>query len=119
MEESMAFPNPGKLPSNTPLAALGFTPAQLAKMTPAARRLTKGDLISLQKWDANGGKGAAPDHLTIADLKSLQSAIGSPKIFVARAKAMRRADGGTSYCCCCSPCCTCTAAAEISPIRFA
>ena len=112
----MAFPAPGSLPKNTPLTGLGFTAAQLAKMTPAARKLTKGELVALQKWGAAGGKGAAPGHLTVADLNSLQKAYGAPTVMMAKAK---KSSGGTTYCCCCSPCCTCTAAAEIAPVRHA
>jgi hypothetical protein len=114
----MAIPAPGKLPRNTPISKLGFTPAQLSKLTPAARKLTKGDLVALQKWSSTGGKGSPPDKLTIADLQSLQKASGTPSAMQARARSMAGAQAnGTTYCCCCSPCCTCTAAAEIVPIR--
>ena len=114
----MALPAPGKLPKNTPLSKLGFTSAQLAKLTPAARKLNKGDLIALQKWGSAGGKGAAPGHLTVADLQSLQKATGNPDTFAARAKKLSRVATDTIACCCsCCPCCSCTAAAEIAPVR--
>ena len=114
-EDQMAFPAPGKLPKNTPISGLGLSAAQLAKLTPAARKVTKGDLLALQKWSQAGGKGAAPDHLTIGDIKSLQSAVGSPETFAK--KAAKKDNGGVTVCCCCCPCCTCTAAAEIAPVR--
>jgi hypothetical protein len=114
----MALPAPGKLPRNTPISDLGFSAAQLRKMTPAARKLTKGDLVALNKWSESGGKAAAPARLTIADLQSLQKASGSPATLVARVKGNLKAANGTTYCCCCSPCCTCTAAAEIAPVRL-
>lgn len=111
-------PAPGKLPKNTPISKLGFTPDQLQKLTPAARSLTKGDLIALQKWAESGGKGSAPDHLTIQDLNSLQKATGNPATFIARAKKRSQlANDSVSCCCCCTPCCSCTAAAEITPVR--
>ena len=113
----MALPAPGKLPRNTGLSDLGFTPAMISKLTPAAKKLNKGDLIALQKWGAARGRGPAPAHLTVQDISSLTKAYGEP---TARVTALRRraaTNGGTSYCCCCSPCCTCTAAAEISPVR--
>src|SRR5262249_20349296 len=116
----MAAPAPGKLPKNTPISQLGLTRAQLSKLTPAARKLTKGDLVALQKWGESGGKGNPPDHLKIADIQSLQKAVGTPSAAVSRAKNLAAAQngGGTTYCCCCSPCCTCTAAAEIAPVRL-
>ena len=114
----MALPAPGKLPKDTPIAALGFTKAQLSKMTPAARKLTKGDLIALQKWSSSGGKGSPPDHLKIADIQSLQKATGSPEAMVSRMRNLAaQSANGVTVCCCCCPCCTCTAAAEIIPVR--
>ena len=111
----MAIPAAGKLPKSTPVSSLGFTAAQLAKMTPGARALTKADLIALQKWSAAGGKGAAPAHLTVADISSLvKASAATPQAQLALAK---KSGGGTTYCCCCSPCCTCCAAAEILPVR--
>ena len=112
----MALPAPGKLPKDTPIAALGFTKAQLSKMTPAARKLNKGDLIALQKWSSSGGKGSPPGHLKVADLQSLQKATGSPEAMVSRMRTQATAD--VTVCCCCCPCCTCTAAAEIIPVRL-
>jgi hypothetical protein len=114
----MALPAPGKLPSNTPISRLGLSSAQLAKLTPAARKLTKGDLVALQKWGSSGGKGAAPDHLTVADLQSLKKAVGDPATFATQAKKRSMLAADTVACCCsCCPCCSCTAAAEISPVR--
>jgi hypothetical protein len=115
----MAVPAPGKLPKNTPISDLGLTPAQLAKLTPAARKLTKGDLVALQKWADSGGKGNPPDNLRIVDIQSLGKAVGNPVAAVTRARNMAEAaNGGISGCCCCTPCCTCTAAAEIAPVRL-
>lgn len=113
----MAIPKPGKLPKNAPLSQLGFSPAQLAKLTPAARKLDKGDLIALQKWGAAGGKGAAPEHLTVADLQSLQRAVGNRDTFISQARKRAVAADNISCCCSCTPCCSCTAAAEIAPTR--
>lgn len=110
----MAIPAAGKLPNTTIASSLGFTAAQLAKMTPAARALTKADLIALQKWGAAGGKGAATAHLTVADISSLvKASAATPAAEMALAKKVSK---GTTYCCC-STCCTCTAAAEILPVR--
>jgi hypothetical protein len=116
LPKKISLPAPGSLPRNTPVKSLGFTPAQLSKLTPAASKLTKGDLLALQKWGAAGGKGPAPGHLTVADLSSLQRAFPNP---TASIQALKAKSQGTTYCCCCSPCCTCTAAAEISPVRHA
>ena len=103
-----SYPKPGKLPNNTPVKQLGFPTNQIAKLTPAAQHLNKGDLLALQAWGTSGGKALAPDFLTIADLNSLQKAFKpSPRVF-----------DTTACCCSCCPCCSCsTAAAQTTSIR--
>jgi hypothetical protein len=75
----MATRRYGSLPKDMRIAELGTTKAQLAKLTPAARKVTKGELISLDKCWSAGGKGAVPDHLTVKDLSSLGKAFPSGK----------------------------------------
>jgi|GEM_PF-4322521 len=104
------FPKPGKLPNNTPIKQLGFPAAEVAQLTPAAQKLTKGDLLALQKWSESGGTSPAPDHLTVADINSLQKAFSAKPQFKGVA-------ADVTACCCCCPCCSCTAAAEIAPVR--
>jgi hypothetical protein len=114
-------PAPGKLPANTPISDLGFTADQLSKLTPAARKLTKGDLISLQKWGEAGGKGDPPAGLSVEDVKSLEAASPPPHQLQAQARKSLPASAAqdVTLCCCCCPCCSCTAAAEIAPLRTA
>ena len=94
----------GPLPRNTPIGELGVTKAQLAKLTPAARKLTKGDLIALDKWNSAGGKGPAPDHLTVRDLSSLRKAFPPRK---AKRGEFRAQDFDIDVSCCSTPCCCC------------
>jgi hypothetical protein len=114
-------PAPGKLPSNTPISDLGFTADQLAKLPAAAQKLTKGDLIQLQKWGEAGGKGDPPAGLTVQDVKALEAASPPAHQLQAQAKKSGPADAAqdVTACCCCCPCCTCTAAAEVVPLRTA
>jgi hypothetical protein len=103
----MATKTLGALPKNTPLGQL-VPKSQSAKLTPAARKLTKAELSSLDKWASAGGKGKAPDHLTVRDLSSLKKAF--PK-----GKGQRDAivAQGSVACCCTTPCCSCSAAAIV------
>jgi hypothetical protein len=114
--------SPGKLPPNTSIKHL-ISPGQFGALTGGAKKLTKADLIALAHWGASDGKsGTPPPHLTIADLMSLHKALpappgSKPKDLVPHPDAKVAAAAGETYCCCCSPCCSCTAAAEIAPMR--
>jgi hypothetical protein len=103
---------PGRLPPNTPIGKLGFSAAELAMMTPAAKALTKQQLLELQEWGRKGDIAGAPEHLTIKDINSLEGAY-------AAMNARQHAAGATAQdvtaCCCCCPCCSCTAAADVRP----
>lgn len=109
-------PAAGRLPANTPISKLGFNAAEVGMMTPATQKLTKGDLMELQKWGRSGG-GSPPLHLTIADIQSLEKAYQTMDARQHKPGGMSAQD--VTACCCCSPCCTCTAAAEVRPVRVA
>ena len=82
----------------TPLAELGLTPAEVRRLTPAARMVAKGDLIAMME----GQVPRATHALTLRDLTSIT------QVFVTRARAGSM--GGTNPGCCCSccrPCCCC------------
>ncbi len=110
---SEAQQKPGRLPLNTPITQLGFSPPEISMLTPAAQKLNKGDLMQLQEWAANGDMKDAPVHLTIQDLTSLQAAY--------RAMETREHAGQSGVlqhtnvsCCCCTPCCSCCAVADLA-----
>jgi len=110
-------------------------------LTPAARRLTKGDLVRL--WGAEDAAGALSAYqaqgalklrdvevrsrqvqlLSVEDIHSIQAVFGSPVVPADRLLAVERlqvggeaglAPGWTVYACCC-PCCCATSVLE--PLR--
>jgi len=92
----------------TPLAKLGLTSAEARRLTPAARKVTKGDLVAMM----GGQIPRAAQALTLRDLTSIN------QVLALRA----RAGGGTTpgCCCCCStPCCCCCSAASVDPEHVA
>jgi hypothetical protein len=108
---SEAQQRPGRLPLNTPVTQLGFSPPEIAMLTPAAQKLNKGDLMQLQEWAANGDMKDAPVHLTIQDLTSLQAAYRAMETRQHAAKQSGVLEHSVS-CCCCTPCCSCCAVAD-------
>lgn len=77
-------------------------------LTPAAQKLTDGDLIALA-WK-NSTK--ATQNLSIRDIFSIQDAWAhSPYVGTAQSELV-----GSSCCCTCTPACCCTAVAETVPI---
>jgi hypothetical protein len=103
---------PGRLPANTPITKLGFNDAELAQMTAAVKKLTKGDLLELREWQAKGDTKDAPLHLSIADMNSLQQAFHS--MDVRQHQGLQAQDNVSCCCCSCTPCCSCCAAADIA-----
>ena len=87
------------LPMRTPISELGLRPEDAKRLTPAARRLTKGDLIAMME----GEVPPAAQALTVRDLNSIS------QVYAARARAGfvgRPTPGcccscGRSCCCCC------------------
>jgi hypothetical protein len=100
----------GRLPLNTPITQFGFNAAELAMLSPAAKKLTKADMLQLQEWAAKGDVQDAPVHLTISDMNSLRAAYNAMETRQ-HAGGMLQSSGCVS-CCCCTPCCSCCAAAE-------
>jgi hypothetical protein len=102
----------GPLPLTTPLKDFGpFLPkASIRKLTPAARALTKKDLLLL---DA-GQFTRATKKLTTEDLHSLRA------VFAQNSRAKAGGGGGGGYyccCCCCYFCCCCTAVSVTRPVK--
>jgi hypothetical protein len=109
----------GSLPPDTPIFKM-LTPDQAALLSPAAMKLTKADLISLQGSDA--GKQLLALHLTFDDLKTVEEAFhqrfgasGLEEVQAATDAASANMSSDIS-CCCCTPCCCCTAVSVTSPL---
>jgi hypothetical protein len=88
----------------TPISELGLTSAQARRLTPAARKLTKGDLIAMMEGKVPRGAQA----LTLRDLTSISD------VYAAAARAMSSRPAPPPACCCCcirGACCCCCAAA--------
>lgn len=79
--------------------AMGISAKQVAALSPAAKKLTKAQLISLGNWS---GKGKVPDHLTVKDIDSIRNLFG-PSLSKLKGSAAMDIN------CCCCPCCCATA----------
>jgi hypothetical protein len=90
-------------PNTAVITDLGLSSEAAKKLSPAAQKLTKADLISIlnQKPTANAGA------VTIDDLQIIKDAYLTP-----------RTGPGTLdvNCCCCAPCCCCSAATSVSAV---
>lgn len=85
---------------NTAVRDVVLTPADKAKLTPAAAAITLGDLLLLSAHKEN----PRTLNLTVRDVHSLEAAF---------ADQLAALDPGAqdTNCCCCAPCCCCSAAA--------
>ena len=89
------------LPARTPISKLGLTPAQARGLTPAAKKLTKADLLAMME----GKVPRAAQALTFRDLTSIN------QVYATALRA--RADPLPGCCCCCcagGACCCCCCA---------
>jgi len=91
------------LPMRTPISELGLTAAEARRLTPGARKLTKGDLIAMME----GKIPRAAQGLTLRDLTSISN------VYAAAARSMSIRPAPTPACCCCccarGGCCCCCA----------
>ena len=87
----------------TPISELGLTAAEARRLTPGARKLTKGDLIAMME----GKIPRAAQGLTLRDLTSISN------VYAAAARSMSIRPAPTPACCCCccarGGCCCCCA----------
>ncbi|MBY0574331.1 MAG: hypothetical protein K2P84_11680 [Undibacterium sp.] len=97
----------GRLPANAAIEKMYLTPEALAVLTPAAKLLSKADLVSLSA----GKPTAAAGRLTVTDIGSIRNAFGTGYM-------PGKVGGGIASldvsCCCCTPCCC--AAAVNAPV---
>jgi hypothetical protein len=96
------------LPPRTPITELGLTAAAAKGLTPAAKKLTRGDLVAMM----TGEMPRAAQALTVKDLTSIS------RVFAASAKASFILPRPTPGCCCCSCgggccCCCCVRVADV------
>lgn len=94
-----------RMPPNVNIQQMGLTPEAVAELTPAAKTLTKEDLVQL----GNGKLTAATRELTVRDIGSIRKAFGTGYA-PGRVSPSMAAEIDVS-CCCCTPCC-CAAAVE-------
>lgn len=95
-----------RLPESTAITKMGLTSEGVAKLSPAAKSLTKKDLELLGRGDV---RAASVAKLTVNDIASIRDAFG----------AYYRPAGGVGglaaldvSCCCCTPCCCAAAVSE-------
>ncbi|MDB5072617.1 MAG: hypothetical protein JWM87_3728 [Candidatus Eremiobacteraeota bacterium] len=102
-----------RLPDTTPIQKM-LTPEAAKGLTPAAMKLTKGDLNAL----GTGELTPTTKQLTVADITSVQTAFTRPNgpAFLGGGGGMLAGKSRFSVsCCCCSPCC-CAAAGGSAPL---
>ena len=95
-----------RMPPNVNIQQMGLTPEAIAELTPAAKTLTKQDLVQL----SNGTLTASTRELTVRDIGSIRKAFGTGYA-PGRVSPSAAAEIDVS-CCCCTPCC-CAAAVDV------
>lgn len=96
-----------RMPPTVNIQQMGLTPEAVAELTPAAKNLTKQDLVQL----SNGTLTAATRDLTVRDIGSIRRAFGTGYA-PGRIAGVAAAPDIDVSCCCCTPCC-CAAAVEV------
>jgi hypothetical protein len=76
---------------------MGLTPPQIAKLSEAGKKITKGDLAQLTVGTVTPGAAKA----TLGDIEVIKSA------FSGAVASSQPSEAGTN--CCCTPCCCATA----------
>jgi hypothetical protein len=90
------------LPMETPILemlARSEAKASVQKLTPAAQKLTKADLVALGGWGYS--RNANIQELTVRDINSIKQVFANNMV----ASAGADSKNGISCCCCCCPCC--------------
>jgi len=97
----------GRLPSETKITDM-LDPQRVQRLSPAARRLTKENLIELGGWDGTR-KTATELGLAVKDIQTIREVFGQGM----RPGAVDSTLAIDVSCCCCTPCCC--AAAQTRP----
>lgn len=102
-------PTVGVLPQDTPIYKM-VAATQVDKLSPAAMKLTKQDLLDLGGW-SGGRKIPSQLGLTVEDINTIRDVFSSQ---------LTSSDGlsGAGLACCCCPCCS-AAAVTMPELNFA
>jgi hypothetical protein len=98
-----------RIANNSPITSL-VGPAEVNRLSPTARNLTRGDLMALAGWGNVAKKDPSEYNLTVSDIQTLRD------IFGGQLDSELALQDVTISCCCCSPCCCC-AVAVVEPVR--
>lgn len=99
------------LPLNTPITDM-LPPSRVEMLSPAAKKLTKADLMALAGWE--GRKNAKDLGLEVKDIQTIRD-VFSDQLRPISPQEAGIFDDWTISCCCCTPCCC--ASAEMEPVR--
>jgi hypothetical protein len=99
------------MPLSTPITAM-VRPSQVARLSPAVRKLTKGDLLALGGWGV-ARKLPRDLGLTAKDIQTIRD-VFTPQL-TSPTPFDDEPDAWSISCCSCTPCCC--AAAVTQPVR--
>jgi hypothetical protein len=101
------------LPNSTPITAM-VLPSQVGRLSPAARKLTKEDLLALGGWGV-ARKLPSQLGLTTKDIQTIRD-VFTPRLVSGAAMLDEEPEAWSISCCSCTPCCC--AAAVTRPVRL-
>jgi hypothetical protein len=104
-------PGAGVMPLETKLTDMGMPAELLNPLSPAAKNLTKRDLLSLGGWGGIARKAYDQLNLTPKDVQDIRDLFASKLVPASGATA----SAWSLSCCSCTPCCC--AAAEMEPFH--
>jgi len=99
------------LPNTTPITAM-VLPSQVARLSPAVKKLTKLDLLALGGWGV-ARKLPSELGLTARDIQTIRD-VFTPRL-VSATSLDEEPEAWSISCCSCTPCCC--AAAVVAPLR--
>lgn len=100
------------LPNSTPITQMVF-PSQIARLSPAVKKLTKLDLLALGGWGTER-KLPAELGLTPKDIQTIRDVFTAP--LISGGSLDEEPEAFSLSCCSCTPCCC--AAAVTQPMRL-
>ena len=103
----------GDLPDTTSITKM-LLPSQVARLSPAVKKLTKRDLLALVAWGV-ARKLPADLGLTAKDIQTIRDVFTSQ--LITTASLDEEPEAWSLSCCSCTPCCC--AAAVTRPVRVA
>jgi len=106
-----SFAGVGPLPLETKLTDMGMPAELLNPLSPAAKNLTKRDLLALGGWGGIARKAYDQLNLTTKDIQDIRDLFATKLVQPPGAAA----EAWSVSCCSCTPCCC--AAAEMDPVH--